>query len=351
MKPSNTSPNEISFGGILQPLIESFERSPRQAGRLVGQDVILSTRKDVQAVIALDSENDIHLLISPAAADESRFSQLELHGLKITNREWAVAGRATQQYLDITCSTGSLPSFRRPFLRFAEDVLYEISHPGVLPADAAHRTIIRWKRFWSADVSMEITTEWLYGLVGELTFLADLIQRFGSDVVRVWSGPLGKDHDFQTGTDLGVEVKSSVEMPFKIHCNIRQLDPSIFKKLYIVCYRITASEAGSSLPDLVQQIENLIGNDEGVMDDFYQRLAAIGYSRQFEPNYKEHPVTISAASVFSVNDSFPKIIENSFINPPDHRISNIRYTLQLIGIPELKIDAIVQDLERFSKPD
>ena len=122
MKLSNTPPSETSFGGILQPLIESLERSPRQTGRLVGQDVILSARKDVQAVIALDSKNDVHLLISPAAADENRFLKLELRGLKIANGEWAVAGRATQHYLDITCSTGLLPSFRRPFLRFAEDV-------------------------------------------------------------------------------------------------------------------------------------------------------------------------------------------------------------------------------------
>jgi hypothetical protein len=351
MKPLNMSRSEISFGGILQPLIESLQHNPRQAGRLVGQDVVVSARKDVQAVIALDSENDIHLLIAPAAADEGRFSQLELQGLKIANREWAVGGRSTQQYLDITCATGSLPSFRRPFLRFAEDVLYEISKADVSPADAAHRTVSRWRRFWSTDNSAEISTEWTHGLFGELTFLADLVQRFGSSVLDSWSGPLGKDHDFQTGIELGVEVKTSVEMPFKIQCNIRQLDPSIFQKLYIVCYNVTASESGTSLPDLVEQIESLIGNNEEAMDRFYQRLAATGYSRQLETNYRDHPTTISQAAVFHVNDIFPKIAEGSFVQPLDHRISNIRYTLQLVGIPELKISAIIQDLVLFAKHD
>ncbi|MDO8495235.1 MAG: PD-(D/E)XK motif protein [bacterium] len=343
------SPSKISFGGILQPLIESLERSPRQTGRLVGQDVVLPAREDIQAVIALDSENDIHLLISPAAVDESRFLQLEFRGLKIANREWTVVGRVTQQYLDITCSTGSLPSFRRPFLRFAEDVLYEISRAGILPGDAAHRTALRWKRFWSADVSAEISMRWLHGLFGELTFLMDLVQRFGPAVIRAWSGPLGKDHDFQVGTDLAVEVKASVDVPFKIRCNIRQLDTSIFKKLYVVCYRIVSSENGATLSAIVEEIENMIGDDEQALDSFHEKLVSAGYSRQLEQVYNQCPLEISSAAAFLVDDLFPKIAESSFVNPPDHRITDIRYTLQLTGIEALTLDTIEQELAHFGK--
>ena len=142
MKQSNTYlKTDISFGGILQPIVESLERNQRQPGKLVGQEVVIYTRDDVQAIIALDAGNNVHLLITPPSNGDPRLSRFELKGLKITDMEWSVAGRNSQLYLDISCATGTMPSFRRPFLRFAEDVLLEISHPERVPADAAYTTL------------------------------------------------------------------------------------------------------------------------------------------------------------------------------------------------------------------
>lgn len=344
------SRSEISFGGILQPLLESLAKNPKRDGYLAGQDVVIPARKDLRAVIALDSNNDTHLLIAPAASDDARFSRFDLRGLRIENKEWVIADNPAQKYLDIACSTGEMPSFRRPFLRFSEDVLFEISRQGVSPTDAVYRTGLRWKRFWSADLPVEMTKEWLHGILGELSFLRDLIQRTGPTAVRNWTGPLGEDHDFQAGTDLGIEVKASVEMPFKIQCNIRQLDQTIFKKLYIACYKVNDSELGWSVPGLVKEIENLLGSDDEEMDGFYERLAAAGYSRQLEPVYEEHAASISPVTIFRVDETFPKITESSFINPPDHRISAIRYSLQLTGLSELTPDIIGDDLKLFGKP-
>lgn len=341
--------NKINFGGILEPLVESLERNQRQPGRLAGQDVIVPGTDKITAIIAVDSENHIHLLIAPASQDDSRFSKLDLKGLKIANREWAVSGRPAQEYLDILCLTGDLPAFRRPFLRFAEDVLYEISKTDRAPSDAVYRTGVKWKHFWSDGALAEITSEWLHGLAGELSFLAYLIEKFGSSAVKNWAGPLGKDHDFQTGTELAAEIKASADMPFKIQCNIRQLDSSIFKKLYVVCYRVVSSENGILLPSLVEKIENMLAEDENAVDDFRGKLAAAGYARQSERLYESHPLEISPASVFLVDDAFPKIAEGSFLRAPDHRISNIRYTVQLTGIPEIPLEGIGSDLELLAK--
>jgi hypothetical protein len=341
--------NAISFGGILGPLVESLERKPRQSGRLIGQDVVISDNENVTAIIAVDADDNIHLLISPAQDDDNRFSQLDLKGLEIENHEWSVSGRPATHYLDVSCSTGTLPAFRRPFLRFAEDVLYEISETKNAPAAAVYRTGMKWKRFWSADTLNEVTSGWLHGIAGELSFLTHLIDKFGPASVSSWVGPSGKDHDFQTGTDLAVEVKASVDMPFKIRCNIRQLDASIFKKLYVLCYRVLSSEKGTTLPTLVERIESMIGDDEQILDNFYEKLATAGYNRQSEQAYNQHPLEISSAAVFCVDDSFPKIAESSFVNPPDHRISNIRYTVQLTGLNELTLDAVDTDLKSLAK--
>lgn len=349
MQQSNISRSKISFGGVLQPLVESLERSPLQAGRLTGRDVVIYDRSDIQAIIALDFDNDIHLLITPITDEDPRLLKLDLKGLKVANMEWSIAGRSLKRYLDISCSTGTMPSFKRPFLRFAEDVLFEISRSEIIPADAVYKTGLRWKKFWSTDMGAKITKEWVYGLFGELLFLTDLIEKFGSDAINSWAGPLGKDHDFQTGNELAAEIKTSTEIPFSINCNIRQLDPDLFKKLYIVCYHLIQSEKGTTLPELIKTLEKMMKDNEVLLDKFYGLLTAAGYMRQFETEYNEFRLNHSEASVFYVDDDFPKLIEKSFITSPDHRITDIRYTLQLIGLEELTIDSIATELERFTK--
>lgn len=329
----------------MQPLLDSLSKNPRREGYLSGQDVVVPGRDDLRVVIALDSDNDTHLLISPVAID-TKFSQFDFRGLKIGSKNWIINGSSTQSYLDISCATGELPSFSRPFIKFCEDVLFEVSHAGVAPAEAVYRTGLRWKRFWTPDLR-EVTREWLYGMCGELTFLMELIQKVGPAAVKKWTGPLGKDHDFQVGTTVGIEVKVSAEMPFKIQCNIRQLDPTIFKKLYVVCYKVGDSESGTSLPDLVKRIEKLIGESLEDLDSFYERLAAAGYNRQLESVYREHAVSISSSVVFHVDSDFPKITEGDFTEPPDHRISAIRYSLQLTGLKELAFNDIADDLVMF----
>lgn len=351
MKQSNTYHKiEASFGSVLQPMVESLERNPRQSDQLIGQDIVIHNRTDIQTIIAIDSSNNIHLLISPAPDGDSHFSKFDLKGLKIANTEWSVANRPNQLYLDISCATGVMPSFRRPFLRFSEDVLFELSQQGVQPSDAVYTTCLRWKKFWSPEIGIEVTKEWVHGLFGELTFLTDLIKIFGPNTIDSWVGPLAKDHDFQKGTDLAVEVKTSSETPFSIICNIRQLDFTLFKKLYIACYRVNSSENGNTLPELVRQIEKLFINKEPQLDKFYEKLTASGYQLQLESLYNEFRLHNEEAVVYKVDDDFPKIVEDSFIKSPDHRITGIRYSLQLTGLEKLTIESITTDLIELSTP-
>ncbi|TSC58773.1 MAG: hypothetical protein Greene041619_319 [Candidatus Peregrinibacteria bacterium Greene0416_19] len=343
MQPSNTSHNDVSFAGILQTYVDALSRNPRGQQELVGQQVA-KLHESTIAIIAMDGADDIHLLVSADDnKEDTRLSNLDLRGLKVTNRKLAVAGHPVRNYLDIVCATGKTPSFRRPFLRFAEDVLFEISKSAEEPRDAIYRTGIRWRRFWTADTS-EITVEWLHGIFGELLFIKDVIEKCGVTIIKSWMGPLGKDHDFQINNNLGIEVKSSTEMPFQVNCNIRQLDTEIFKQLYLVCYRILPSDEGQTLPDLVSQIENFIGHDENILDVFYERLAASGYRRDLEVTYRETIISVEPPNVFFVDESFPKITEKSFLQSPDHRITNIRYTLKITGVKKLELETLIKEI-------
>ncbi|MDB5239129.1 MAG: hypothetical protein JWO00_464 [Candidatus Parcubacteria bacterium] len=342
------SHNKKSFGGVLQPLVDLLSRLPRLDGKLNGQEIVLE-RDGIQAIVALDVDEAIHLLITPAPNNDLRLAKLDLKGLKVVTKEWAIAGRPIRLYLDISCAIGIMPAFKRPFLRFTEDVLLEISESEISPADAVYRTGTRWKKFWSADAPTEVTTEWLNGLFGELIFLHHLIERYGTDAVFCWAGTSGADHDFQKGKDIAIEVKTSMKMPLKIHCNIRQLDTDIFKKLFIVCYHLSYSDKGITLPEIVRMIEKSLELEVNLLDIFYEKLAASKYSCELEVVYLEKSFTYSQELIYRVNDSFPKITGASFNNPPDHRISDIRYTLQLTSLEELSFDEVKDEISEIAK--
>lgn len=348
MKQSNTYHNSYSFGGILQPLVDQLEHTQRQDEKLTGKEIIVP-RRDIRCLIALDIEN-IHLLITPAPENDDKLKELDLKGLKISVRDWYVTSFPINRYLDISCTTGILPAFRRPFLRYCEDVLCEITQtPVITPAEAVYKTTRRWKKFWSPDAQTEITKEWAYGLIGELLFLTELITKFGPESVYSWTGPQGKNQDFQHGSDLGVEVKTSVEVPPKITCNIYQLDPDLFKSLFIACYRFTPAETGIALPELVRKIEDQMKDDQDALQEFYDRLSLTGYSPAYEQKYTCFRVNSSSPDLLPVDARFPKITERSFVEPPDHRISGIRFTVQLNDIEKTTMDSVTGVLSQLAR--
>lgn len=329
---------------MLESLVDSLQRVPLQEGKLSGQDIIIHNKHNVQAIIALDAGSNLHLLLTPTKEKESKLSTIKLKGLSINEVEWIVTGRENQVYIDISCKTGSLLGFKRPFLHFAEDVLLEISENEDLPSESIYKTCLRWKKFWSPNTSKMVTSEWIHGIFGELIFLIELLERFGVNTIKSWTGPLGRDHDFQSSNDLAVEIKTSLSIPFKINCNLKQLDTSLFKQLYIICYHITELDEGSTLPDLIRHIERLIGDNEIILEKFYELLMSSGYELQLESLYNEHKFLYSPGAVYLVDNNFPKIVETSFVNPPDHRISGIRYTVELTGIKEESIDSVTEEL-------
>lgn len=337
----------MTFKGILAPMVDSLSRQNLPQNKLSGKEIVMSN-KGTTAFIAVDSENDTHLLLYPSPADDKRFERFNLTGLKVSIREWVVADQPVKKYLDVTCSTGSLPNFKRPFMHFAEDVLYELEQGGS-PEEGLYITCVRWRRFWSPDKNSEVTREWVYGLFGELSFLIYTTQAYGSKVVNHWAGAYGDDHDFQVGDDLGIEVKTSSDVPFRIHCNIRQLDHSLFKHLFLVCYQLTADEKGQTLLDLVRTIEGLLKDDEQSLDKFYDALASVGYERALESRYAEFQLTAGNPNAFKVDDDFPKIIADSFAKALDERISNIRYVLEMSGLQPVHLADIQKELEFLRK--
>lgn len=338
----------MKYRGIVGPLLQSLrEGAGPKPDRLVGQE-IKTTRTDVSVFVALDTDQNAHLVVSPAPASDERFRRFALKTFGITVSEWSVGSRKPQSYLDIRCVVSGNEALLRPFEAFCDDFLVDLEDDTPTPEAAVLRTATRWHAFWARQGS-EMTQQAMRGLLGELTFLEFLIREHGPPSVRCWAGPEHHDHDFQSGHDVAFEVKTSNRIPYQIECNLNQLDRGLFAKLYLVCFRIGVAQTGVSLPDQVARVADALLGDDAALLLFEERLAMAGYSRANESDYASHRFDVGAAEVFAVDAGFPAIALSSFAAPPDMRVLDVRYTLEVTGLPSLALDdpALKTDLRRL----
>jgi hypothetical protein len=338
----------MKYRGIVGPLLRSLrEGAGPKPDRLVGQE-IKTTRTDVSVFIALDTDQNAHLVVSPAPASDERFRRFELKTFGITVSEWSVGSRKPQSYLDIRCVVRGNEALLRPFEAFCDDFLVDLEDGTPTPEAAVLRTATRWHAFWARQGS-EMTQQAMRGLLGELTFLEVLIRECGPGAVRSWTGPEHHDHDFQAGHDVAFEVKTSNRIPYQIECNLNQLDRGLFAKLYLVCFRIGVAQTGVSLPDQVARVAGALEGDDAALLLFEERLAMAGYSRANEADYASHRFDVGTPEVFEVAAGFPAVTLSSFVAPPDMRVLDVRYTVEITGLSSLALDgpALQADLQRL----
>lgn len=322
--------------GIVEALLETLRVEEKPGpGKLIGRSIPLHP-KGVEVFVAMDGSGQIHFLLSPAPAKTSRFSKLKLKSLSVESRKWTVSGNPPSSYLDFSCRAGLNSPFLKPFIGLCEDIVISLVGPGTKPEDAAYRTIQKWKRFWSSKALSGFTTEWLHGLHGELVFLESLLRQYGPNTVRNWTGPDGQDHDFQ-GHQVAFEVKTSTRMPLTVQINnLGQLDNELFETLFLACFHVADAEDGLCLPETVFEIEKLISKDLEASEFFHEKLEKAGYNPRLEEEYEKFRYSLTGPDYFLIDEEFPKIIQRSFAEPPDSRITKIRYSVELRGLNALR---------------
>jgi hypothetical protein len=327
-----------TFGDIIGSLVAKL-RAGAEPGthRLLGQEV-KTRRSDVLAFVAVDKEQNLHLVIHPAPQSGNTLQQFRLKSLRIAIRSWVVSGQDQRDYIDVVCNAGGRDDLVRPFVGFCEDILVGLDGGGASPEAVVLKTARRWQNFWSKDLG-PLSQPAIRGLLGELHFLETIVRAGAPDAVEAWVGSEGADHDFQRGREVAFEVKTSSQIPYKITCNLQQLDPGLFSKLFLVCYKVEASRAGVSLPETVHRVAGRLGSDEQALDAFSQRLRLAGYLAGHEDAYASAKFTVAPAEVFQVTNEFPAITLASFTQPPDMRIRSLRYTLEVSGCQGVALES------------
>lgn len=219
------------------------------------------------------------------------------------------------------------------FCIFCQDLLdstYDIQKN-----DIAYKTLclryFSWKRLFK-PYSRKLSESEIVGLIGELLFLKEqMMPQLGSaKAIESWMGPEKTHKDFSID-DLWYEVKTISNGKNTVRISsIEQLDGG---EGYLVVYcleKMSPSFSGIRLNSLVWSIMNCL--DGSIQrENFMSKLSL--YNFDFSPDYDNLVYSKISFSMFSVNESFPRITRS---NIPTS-VSKVQYELALSKIEKFKL--------------
>ncbi|RSE90423.1 PD-(D/E)XK motif protein [Achromobacter denitrificans] len=165
-----------------------------------------------------------------------------------------------------------------------------------------------WQEFMRKG-SQLLSPEAEVGLVGELTLLRTIIDAGlpAISVIESWVGPLDGIHDFEIGTG-ALEVKATLStagFPAKIG-SLEQLDDAVRQPLFIAGTQLQQVETGQSLPELLEDLGNVVAGDAEAMRLLSERLIAAGYFDAHKDRYIRRFKLVDIL-VVEVKDGFPRL--------------------------------------------
>ncbi len=215
----------------------------------------------------------------------------------------------------------------RDLLTFAEEAQDESSALKKFWQRYAH-----WQKLFAAATNDLLSDERQRGLIGELIFLREQLQRGREplEAVEGWVGPLKEPQDFSYG-EMWHEIKTVMEQAEKIRvASLEQL--SLARRGELVVYRLakTSIADGFTLNSLVKNLSELLAKKLVAAEKFKALLFAAGYVRRAE--YGEKFYRLAETMRFAVDENFPRLTRDNL--PP--AIVEASYSLSLRGLKEVE---------------
>lgn len=208
---------------------------------------------------------------------------------------------------------------------------------------AVSEVLAKWKSFFQYDGEVLLSDIRQQGLMGELYFLREAIQKIGTYSVAKWTGSNDETHDFYFN-DHAVEVKTtSTKEPYKAHISSEyQLDVTdVAGKLYLAFYALRKSQSsGVTLPQMIQTIRDMLIDNPAMQVQFTDKLHKYGYFDEVSELYTTG-YYIRDEYEFELRDGFPCIV-SSMLNKG---ISNVEYS---VGIDHC-LDCIIDKNDMFEE--
>ena len=187
--------------------------------------------------------------------------------------------------------------------------------------------LAKWKSFFQYDGEVLLSDIRQQGLMGELYFLKEAIQKIGAYSVAKWAGSNDETHDFYFN-DHAVEVKTtSAKEPYKAHISSEyQLDVTdVAGNLYLTFYALRKSQSsGTTLPQMVKTIREMLIGNPAMQIQFTDKLHKYGFFDEVSELYSTG-YYIRDEYEFNVGEGFPCIISSML----SKGVSNIEYSVSI----------------------
>ncbi|MEQ4565256.1 PD-(D/E)XK motif protein [Paenarthrobacter sp. CAP02] len=218
-----------------------------------------------------------------------------------------------------------------------DDLLDAIEVEPDRAANVVSVALDRWRNLFEGDGGGVLSPAQLAGLLGELTFLGELVKVHGPAAITSWKGPQGSRHDF-VFAGCSVEIKATTNhnnMTVTIHGG-RQLDHPDNGDLYIRAFQLEPSPNGVSVPE---KVEELIA--QGVSrSELLMALRGVKYNYADSLAYESSRFVLLTQRSYLVDDAFPKISsENLVPRGMIDRLGNISYSIDLGQLEPIEHDA------------
>jgi hypothetical protein len=225
---------------------------------------------------------------------------------------------------------GQLPLFTL----MAADLVSLLRSIGADPGAKIYSQLISrikaWQRFMSRARPHVLSPDEEVGLIGELVVLGDLIDSGlpETEAIEAWLGPDDGLHDFVLGSG-GIEAKATVApVGFVAQIgSLDQLDDSLHQPLYIGAVRLGISDAGVSLPALVDDLMGKVAG-AGAGELLVSKLASAGYLPPMRDHYTRKFLT-RELTYRLVSEGSPRLTRSVLPAP----ILQARYALDLDAFP------------------
>jgi hypothetical protein len=138
--------------------------------------------------------------------------------------------------------------------------------------------------------------------------LGRLARRIGFlDALAAWRAPLDSIRDFELDSS-SLEVKTyQVQAGPCLRINDpAQLEPSPERPLHLCAVRLAPTEAGRTLPEVIQLLCDMYSSQPGGVTQLEDLLASYGYLQSQAKTYTDR-FSIGPINVFAVGEGFPRI--------------------------------------------
>lgn len=316
-----------------------FELIPK--GEKISARVLELDKKKEFKIFIFSEKANVYSCLLPIGSTVSKLP--EINGLTIQYQLFGEAGSEKKNYILLECrSKAYLPNYTE----ILKEIISEYDKGNSELIKVINKIISKWRHFLAQPASLILKEDEIVGLIGELMFLSRLINSHGADALTIWTAERGEEDFINTGKV--IEVKTTLKEKHEHIINgIDQLlvKPDRLKHILSLLLSPSASEHAITLPSIVKQCAEMFSEDPESYDLFFKKLKIRRYDTRDYVQYLEYTYEYIRGGYFAVDSLFPKLTTAELSAPLNARISKVRYSLDMEGLPNS--DFLLTDLNQL----